>query len=111
MGSRSCRMLSRSRTVTARSSRDWKSTVTQNRRLDRRQVGMELQQRSPLGLARRRRSLLLAIGIQQEGQQGPVHPRRGLDDVRVVAPVGFLLVIAQVLAGGFGAALQIEVGA
>src|SRR4028118_1029706 len=69
-------------------------------------AGVELQDGALLAVY-----LLLGVGVHEEGEHYPVRSHRGLYDVGVVAVVGGLVYVFEVLAGVLGVLLEVVVRA
>ena len=78
----------------------------QDRDLVRREVGVERQRHACLAA-----DLLLAVGVDEEGERGAIRAGRRLDDPRDDVLVGRLVEVLEGLAGGLAVARQVEVAA
>ena len=76
----------------------------QDGHLVRREVGVERQRHARLAA-----DLLLAVGVDQEGERRPVGAGGGLDDPRDEVLVGRRVEVLEVLAAGLRMARQVEV--
>ncbi|OEI70008.1 putative transcriptional regulator [Curtobacterium sp. ER1/6] len=79
--------------------------------LDRRQAGVEPEDRALVDAALRVRGLVLVVGVEQEGHERTREPEGRLDDVRHVLLVRGLVEEPEVLAGRLDVVVQVEVGA
>mmetsp|Transcript_67331 Transcript_67331/g.152348 ORF Transcript_67331/g.152348 Transcript_67331/m.152348 type:complete len:445 (+) Transcript_67331:318-1652(+) len=78
----------------------------EDRHLDGRHGGVKLEHGALLPA-----DLVLAVGAREQGQEEPVHPRRGLDHVGHVLFFGLLVKIVEVLARGLLVGGQVEASA